>query len=61
MKSRVLIGISDSFRFAITDTSEIFGKMIENDKYPEMFLMPEILLLNLVSLMSSDIKGEKRK
>lgn len=61
MKSKILIGTSESFRFAIADTSSIFMQILDNGKYSPPFAVPQLLLLNIVALMSSDIKGENKK
>lgn len=61
MKSKILIGTSESFRFVLADTSSIFMQILDNGKYSPPFTVPQLLLLNIVALMSSDIKGENKK
>lgn len=62
MNSKILIGISDNVRFAIADTTEISKKAVDNSEYKNvMFCTSQIALLNIVSLLSSGIKGKNGK
>lgn len=61
MKSKILIGTSENVRFAIVDTTNIVKKAIENSIYDEMLSISEIALLNIASVMSSNLKGDNTK
>lgn len=61
MKARVIIGISDNVRFAITDTTDIAKQSIENSIYEDAFNLSAIALINIATVMSSDLKQKNSK
>lgn len=62
MNSKILIGISQNVRFAIADTTYISKLAVDNSEYGNvMFCTSEIALLNIVSLLSSNIKSDSGK
>lgn len=59
MKSKILIGISQNVRFAVADTTYISKLAVDNSEYGNViFCTSEIALLNIVSLLSSNIKSD---
>lgn len=62
MNSKILVGISENVRFSITDTTDIAKKAVDNSQYRSpIFCTSEIVLLNIASILSGDIKGENNK
>ncbi|WP_308557596.1 Hsp33 family molecular chaperone HslO [uncultured Sneathia sp.] len=61
MKSNILIGISKNVRFAIADTTEISKEAVENSEYDGILCTSELALLNIISILSSNIKSKEGK
>lgn len=61
MKSNILIGISKNVRFAIADTTEISKEAVENCEYDSILCTSELALLNIISILSSNIKSKEGK
>ncbi|WP_288867389.1 Hsp33 family molecular chaperone HslO [uncultured Sneathia sp.] len=61
MKSNILIGISKNVRFAIADTTEISKEAVENSEYDSILCTSELALLNIISILSSNIKSKEGK